>query len=71
MPLHPVVKMSMTAFVIVAVVFLEIFACVPDDWIMLVCLLPLLMTPVPIILSRCCGERDGLLSSGSKGRHCA
>ena len=71
MGIHPVVRMTLTALVVTGVIFLEIFACVPDDWIMLVCLIPLLLTPVPLVLMRCCGDGDGILSSSPKGRHWA
>ena len=71
MGLHPVVKMTIYAFVITGVIFLWVFACVPNDWIMLVSIVPMLATPVPMLLVRCCGDGDGILSSSPKGRHCA
>merc|ERR1719440_2131967 len=63
--------MTVTAAVITGVIFLEIFACVPDNWIMLVPLLFLFLTPLPLFLLRCCGDGDGLASSSPKGRHWA
>jgi len=71
MGLHPVIKMIVTAAVVTGVIFLEIFACVPDNWVMLVTLVPLILTPVPLLLLRCCGDSDGILSSSPKGRHWA
>jgi len=70
MGMHPVARMTLTAFIITAVIFLEIFACVPNDWIMLTCFLPLLLTPLPLVLMRCCGDGDSL-SGGPRGRHWA
>ena len=67
----PIVKMTVIAVVIVGVIFLEVFACVPNDWIMLVCLIPLILTPVPMLLSRCSDDGDGILLSSPKGKHCA
>ena len=67
----PIVKMTVAAVVIVGVIFLEVFACVPNDWAMLVCLIPLILTPVPLLLSRCSGDGDVILSSSPKGKHCA
>ena len=67
----PIVKMTVTAVVIVGVIFLEVFACVPNNWIMLICLIPLILTPVPLLISRCSGDGDVILSSSPKGKHCA
>ena len=71
MGMHPVLKMTISAAVITAVIFLFVFSCVPDHWVMLVCLIPLVLTPVPLLMVRMCGDGDGVLSSSPKGRHCA
>ena len=71
-----IVRMTCTALVVTAVVFMEIFACVmPNDdgkgsWVLLTILVPLFLTPVPLLLLRCCGAGDSF-SSGPKARHCA
>lgn len=63
-------KLVLTAFTIVAVLFMEIFACVADkSAFLLLILLPLTLTPVPLLLARCCGGSDAF-SSGSKCKHC-
>jgi len=64
-------KLVLTAFTIVAVLFMEIFACVADkSAFLLLILLPLTLTPVPLLLARCCGGSDAF-SSGSKCKHWA
>lgn len=77
MGIPPFLKMGCTAFVITAVLFMEIFACVPtpgqkeNDWILLISLIPMLLMPVPVLLMRCCGDSDGILASSPKFKHWA
>ena len=81
MALNPMVKLILTALVVTAVIFLQIFSWVIHNEKgvragrhnpLLLFVLPLLLcTFLPFLLMRCCGESDSLLSSGNRGRHCA
>ena len=81
MALNPMVKLILTALVVTAVIFLQIFSWVIHNEKgvragrhnpLLLFVLPLLLcTFLPFLLMRCCGEGDSLLSSGNRGRHCA
>jgi len=71
-----VLKMTITALVVTAIVFLMIFASVSydplfHDAFMLLSLIFLVATPVPLLLLRCCSSGDGIMSSAPKGRHWA
>jgi hypothetical protein len=64
-------KMMAAAFFVSLVVFLEIFAgALHNDWVMLVVLVPTFLTPVPLLLLRCCSSDDAF-SSGPRGMHWA
>lgn len=72
MAMHPMVKIACTALLFTSVLFCEIFACVVDQsGKMAFIIIPLLLTPMPMLLLRRCGGGDDFMSTSPKGRHCA
>ena len=64
-------KLLCTALAITLVIALEVLAgALHHDWPILVILIPIFLTPIPILLLRCCGGGDAF-SSTSKGQHWA
>ena len=63
-------RLVLAAFVVTLTVFLLVFSCVlSNDWVMLVMLIPLILTPLPLVLLRCCAGDGGAFSSGPRGQH--
>jgi len=67
----PWVRMALAALIVTIVIFLEILAgALNGDWLILVILVPLVFTPLPLLLLKCC-SRDDMFGSTPKGAHWA
>ena len=63
-------KMMCSAFVVSLVIFLIVLAgALKNDWIVLVILVPLLLTPLPLLILKCCTSDNW--GSTPKGAHWA
>ena len=63
-------KMMCSAFLVSLVIFLIILAgALKNDWIILVILVPLLLTPLPLLILKCCSSDNW--GSTPKGAHWA
>lgn len=65
-------KMLLAALVLSLTIFMELLACFAfgDHWILLLILIPLALTPLPLMLMRCCGGSDDAFST-PRGKHWA
>jgi hypothetical protein len=65
-------KMMGVALVFSLIVFLEVFAgAIHNEWIILTIFVPVTMTPLPLLLLKCCSSDGGVFSSGPRGLHWA
>ena len=65
-------KLMCGALVVTLILFVEILAgAVNNDWIILVVLIPAFLTPLPLLMLKCCGGNDDPFGTVSKGTHWA